>query len=82
MVLTFRCRVATNVSDYVTAVKVSDASMKCSTHAEAAVVGIASNVYEQLPLRVTYRTTRISLRETNGTNFYATETHHDLYTVS
>jgi len=56
--------------------------MKCSTHAEAAVVGIASNVYEQLPLRVTYRTTRISLRETNGTNFYATETHHDLYTVS
>jgi len=54
--------------------------MKCSTHAEAAVVGIASNVYEQL--RVTYRTTRISLRETNGTNFYATETHHDLYTVS
>lgn len=62
MILTSRCRVATNVLDYVTAIKVSDASMKCSTHAETAVVEIASNVYEQLPLRVTYRTTRITPR--------------------
>lgn len=53
---------ATDISDYVTAVKASDASMKCSTHAETTAVGIASNVYEQLPLGVICRTARIAPR--------------------
>lgn len=34
--------------------------MKCSTHAETTAVGIASNVYEQLPLRAICRATRIT----------------------
>lgn len=34
--------------------------MKCSTHAETTTVGIASNVYEQLPLRAICRATRIT----------------------
>lgn len=61
--------VATDVLDYVTAVKASDASMKCSTHAETTAVGIASNVYEQLPL-VEWHVRNNAHRSagTNGTN--------------